>query len=180
MPAAIRTRLPIGPGDSSRAAIRQRLSPPQQPAAGMAPPPEQPAPAGNKRRDFFAYTIAFSSLLAGTATQGAIQIQADSDFELNKFTMFADIAAAAETEATRVLPLVTLQLTDTGTGRALFNAPLPIPAVMGDGRIPFILPVPKIFSANASVAIEVANFALATDYNLRLCLIGAKIFTYGA
>lgn len=141
------------------------------PSAAMAPM-ERP-----KRRDFFAYTIAFDPL-AGQATQGAIQIQSDSDFELSKFTMFATIAGAAQTEATRVLPLVTVQITDTGTGRQLFASPLPIPAIMGDGRIPFILPVPKVFSANASVAIAVANFSAATDYDLSICLIGAKIFTY--
>ena len=137
-----------------------------------------PPQLSTKRRDFFAYTLTFAALLAGTAAQGAIQIQSDSDFELTKFTMFADIAAGAETEATRVLPLVTIQITDTGTGRSLFSSPLPIPAIFGDGRIPFILPVPKIFSANASVAVQVGNFAAATDYNLRILLIGAKIFTY--
>jgi hypothetical protein len=148
--------------------------------AGSAPSPSQSLvhQGPTKRRDFFAYTLAFSALAAGAAAQGAIQIQADSDFELSKFTMFADIAGAAETEATRVLPLITIQITDTGTGRALFSSPLPIPAIMGDGRIPFILPVPKIFSANASVAIQVSNFSAATTYNLRLLLIGAKIFTY--
>lgn len=163
-------------GDSSQASIVQRR--PVSP--GGAPSDNQPQvrQGPQKRRDFFAYTVSFAALLAGTATQGAIQIQADSDFELSKFTMFADIAQAAETEATRVLPLVTIQITDTGTGRALFSSPLPVPAIMGDGRIPFILPVPKIFSANASVAVQVANFALATDYNLRILLIGAKIFTY--
>jgi len=142
------------------------------PSAAMAPM-DRP-----KRRDFFVYTITFASLLAGDATQGAIQIQSDSDFELSKLTMFADISLAAETEATRVLPLVTVQITDTGTGRQLFANPLPIPAIMGDGRIPFILPVPKVFSANASVAVAVANFSAAIDYGLRICLIGAKIFTY--
>lgn len=141
-----------------------------------------PAPqAPQRRRDFFVYPLNFTggnAVVAGTAAQGAIQIQADSDFELTKFTMFADIGLANETESSRVLPLVTIQITDTGTGRALFSSPVPIPAIMGDGRIPFILPVPKIFSANASVAVQVANFSGATDYNLRLCLIGAKIFTY--
>lgn len=151
------------------------------PPAKKSEPENQAPQAPARRRDFFVYTLAFTgaSILApGAANQGAIQIQADSDFELTKFTMFADIASAAETESTRVLPLVTIQITDTGTGRQLFSSPLPIPAIMGDGRIPFILPVPKIFSANASVAVAVANFSAATSYGLRLCLIGAKIFTY--
>lgn len=171
MNAAIRGRQVMA-GDPSQASRAQRPMPgaPQQMMAHPAVP--------QKRRDFFTYTIQFNGLASGAASQGAIQIQADSDFELTKFTMFADIAAAVETEATRVLPLVTIQITDTGTGRALFNAPLPIPAIMGDGRIPFILPVPKIFSANASVAVEVANFSAATTYNLRLALVGAKIFAY--
>lgn len=132
-----------------------------------------------KRRDFFAYPITFNGLAAGGAAQGAIQIQADSDFELQKLTMFADIASADETEATRVLPLVTVQITDTGTGRSMFSAPVPIPAIYGDGRIPFILPVPKVFSKNSSVAFAVANFSGATTYNLRLLMVGAKVFAYG-
>jgi len=154
----------------------RRINRPAGQGQAQSGPPMIQGPT--KRRDFFAYTLSFAALLAGTATQGAIQIQSDSDFELTKFTMLADIAAATQTEATRVLPLVTIQITDTGTGRALFSSPLPIPAIFGDGRIPFILPVPKIFSANASVAVQVANFAAATDYNLRILLIGAKIFTY--
>lgn len=173
--AGIRGRI-IGAGDSSQASIVQR-GPTGLPIGGGIPQ-QQMAAGPTKRRDFFAYTLAFSALAAGGAAQGAIQIQADSDFELSKFTMFADIAGADETEATRVLPLVTIQITDTGTGRALFSSALPIPAIMGDGRIPFILPVPKVFSANASVAIQVASFSAATTYNLRLLLIGAKIFTY--
>lgn len=176
MPAAIRGR-PIVAGDSSQASIRQR-------APGVVIPATQATdmvsrPVSNKRRDFFVYPITFSGLLAGSALQGAVQIQADSDFELSKLTFFADIATADQTEATRVLPLVTVQITDTGTGRALFSQPVPVPAIMGDGRIPFILPTPKIFSANASVAFLVSNFSGATDYNLRIAMIGAKIFQYG-
>lgn len=134
--------------------------------------------APDVRRDFFVYSILFS-LNAGAATEGAILIQADSDFELQKLSMFATIAAAAQTEATRVLPLATVQLTDTGTGRSVFNAPAAIPALFGDGRIPFILPTTKVFSANASVTVAVANFSAATNYDtLRILLIGSKLFSY--
>lgn len=132
----------------------------------------------DKRRDFFVYTIAFAALAAGTSTQGAIQIQADSDFELQKLTHFSDIAAAAQTDSTRVIPLVTLQLTDTGNGRQMFSAPVAMGAIMGDGQIPFILQTSKIFTRNASVTVEVANYSAATAYNLRLMLIGSKIFSY--
>jgi hypothetical protein len=171
---AIRGRL-IGPGDSTRAGIRQPAPAP----AGAPVAPVGPQPVSNKRRDFFAYTITFANLLAGASAQGSLQLQSDSEFELTKLTMFADIAADPETAATRVLPLVTLQMRDSGTARNLFSAPVPIPAIFGDGQIPFILPVPKLFSPNASISFEVSNFAAATDYNLRLLLVGAKVFAYG-
>jgi hypothetical protein len=136
-------------------------------------------PAPNIRRDFFVYAINFAALAAGATTESAIQIQADSEFETQKLSMFADIAAAAQTSSTRVLPLVTLQITDTGTGRQMFNLPVPIPAIMGDGQIPFILPTTKTFQPSSAVLISVANYSAATAYNLRLLLIGAKIFNYG-
>ena len=134
----------------------------------------------NIRRDFYSYAINFASLAAGAANSAAIQIQADSQFEVQKFSFFADIAGAAQTESTRVLPLMTIQVTDTGTGRQMFNTPVPIPALMGDGRIPFILPTTKVFSPSSAVQIDVANYSAATAYLLRVVFIGAKIFEYGA
>lgn len=140
-------------------------------------PQRQAAP--NMRRDFFVYGINFLALAPAGATTGAIQIQADSEFELQKLAFFADIAGAAQEAQTRVLPLVTVQVTDTGTGRQAFNLAVPIPAIMGDGQIPFILPTTKIFSPNSSLAFAITNYSAATTYNLRLLLIGAKLFTYG-
>lgn len=139
----------------------------------------QPVAGGPKlRRDFCIYDIDFLALANGSSGSGAIQIRTDSDFELQKLSMFADIDAAGQTEATRIIPLVTIQITDTGTGRTLFNQPVAIGAIFGDGRIPFILPTTKIFTKNASVVVDVVNFDAANTYNLRLALIGSKIFTY--
>jgi hypothetical protein len=174
MQAALRGR-PIGAGDSSQASIRRQQ--PGAPAGVMAPAPIEDRAQGF-RRDFFVYTINFDALAAGAADQGAIQIQTDSDFELQKLTAFADIALAAQTADSRVLPLVTIQLQDTGTGRNLFNAPVAIPGLFGDGALPFILPTSKWFTRNASVAVQVANFSAATTYNLRVFLIGSKVFKY--
>lgn len=140
--------------------------------APALPPPAQ------QRRDFFVYDIDFAAIAPNGTANGQIQIQADADFELQQLTHFSDIAAAAQVESTRVLPLVTLQITDTGTGRQMFNAPVPIPALFGDGRIPFILPTTKMFSRNASVSFVLSNYDAAATYNVRLQLIGAKIFTY--
>lgn len=150
---------------------QRRLGPDQGPQV-IAPPPIA------TRRDFFVYTVFFDNLAPAAASSKAIQIQSDSDFELQKLTMFADIANASQTASTRVLPLATVQITDTGTGRQLFNSPVAIPAIFGDGQIPFILPTTKLFSKNASVSIDVSNFDAASTYDIRLFLIGSKIFTY--
>jgi hypothetical protein len=171
----LRGRGPIGPGDSTRAGLNVQRPQTMQPAGAMEPARQQ---AQELRRDFFVYTITFDDLASGAAAQGAIQIQADSDFEMQKLTAFADIAGAVQTDATRVLPLVTIQLQDTGTGRNLFSAPVAVPGLFGDGQIPFILPTSKWFTRNASVAVQVANFSAATTYDLRIYLIGSKVFKY--
>ena len=126
--------------------------------------------------DMFTYEIDFAAVAAGATANGNITIQADSDFKWLKATYFADIAAAAETDATRVIPLCTVLITDQGSGRQLMNAAVPVPDIFGTGPIPFILPIPKIFSAKSTVAVQIVNFSAATAYNLRLSLIGAKIF----
>jgi hypothetical protein len=130
-------------------------------------------------REFFVYGIDFLALTALSVSQSSIQIQADSTFELQKLSFFADVALAAQTQGTRILPLVTLQITDSGTGRNVFSTDLALPSVMGDGQIPFILPVTKMFKPNTSLLVSVTNFSATEDYNLRLSLIGAKIFRFG-
>lgn len=131
------------------------------------------------RRDFFVYNVNALAVAPGATALGAIQIQADSDFELQKLTQFSDIAAAGQTAAGRVLPLVTIQVTDTGTGRTLFSAPVPIPGIFGDGTIPFILQTSKVFTKNSALQIALTNYDAANTYNVRLQLIGSKIFQYG-
>lgn len=127
-------------------------------------------------RDFFVYEVNFLALLAGTQATGNINIQADSDFELNKLALFADIAGAAQTYETRVVPLVNLQITDSGSGRNLLEPDVPAPNIFGRGELAFILTNPKTFSSKSTITITATNFSAATDYNLRLSFIGTKVF----
>lgn len=126
--------------------------------------------------DFFVYQ--FPLITVAPAAQGTanLNIQADSNFSLQKLTYFADIAAAAQTDSSRVVPLITLQLTDTGSGRNLFSTEVPVPSIFGEGNLPFILTRPKEFSANSTITVTVTNFDAAVTYNLRLSLIGQKLF----
>lgn len=145
----------------------------------MKPVSQIAMPRVNQTRKFAAYAANFDSLAAGAAAEQTIQILADSHFELQKLSFFADIAGAAQTDSSRVLPLVTIQITDTGTGEQLFNIPVPIPAIMGDGRIPFILPTTRVFDPSAAVIVSLVNYSAATAYLTRVLLIGAKIYKYG-
>lgn len=127
-------------------------------------------------KDFFTYAIDFASVAAGISATDNIQIQADADFEVQKLTFFADIAGAAQTVTTSVIPLMTVLIVDAGSGRQLMDRALAIPALFGDGKIPFILPTTRIFAARSNVTFTVTNFSAATTYRLRLNMIGTKLF----
>lgn len=128
--------------------------------------------------DFTVYQLDFT-LAAGASQTQSIPIQADSAFKWTKAAYYATIANAAFTATTRPIPNMTIQVTDTGSGRVLFNNPVPIPSIFGEGELPFILPVERIFDARSSMQVTVANFDAAVTYTTRLSFIGSKIFKYG-
>lgn len=127
-------------------------------------------------KDFFIYHIDFTALAAGTTQTDNIQIQADADFEVQKLTYFADIAGAGQTLDTLVVPLTTVLIVDSGSGRQIMDRAVPIPSFFGDGRIPFILPQPRIFVQRSNITFTLVNFSVAITYNIRLSLIGTKLF----
>jgi hypothetical protein len=130
-------------------------------------------------KDFYIYEEDFDSVANGQSGTGNIAIQADSDFVIQKLSYFADIGGAAQTADNRVIPLMTVQLTDTGSGRQLFEEPVSIPALFGTGELPFILPTPKVLPARSTFQVDVANFSDSTTYRLRLSFIGYKLFNQG-
>lgn len=129
--------------------------------------------------DFYIYSVDFNSLAGSTTQTGNINIQADSDFKVNKLSFFADLNNTAQTSSTRVIPLVTVQITDSSSGRNLMDRAVMVSEIFGDGQLPFILPQPKIFPARSNVSIVVQNTTPGTTYNLRLAFIGSKIFRTG-
>jgi hypothetical protein len=141
--------------------------------------PNQPPP-GNFANDFFVYEAETAvGLAGGLSIPLSIVIQADSYFKLIKLAQFSDIALAVQTESTRVIPLVNIQIQDTGSGRNLFSAPTAMGMIFGDGRLPFILPIVRVFQPSATVAITLTNLTAATTYNIRIALIGIKSFRLG-
>jgi hypothetical protein len=137
----------------------------------------QPAPFNYSRKtDFYAYQT-FSDGLAATLSETTnITIRAHADFVIHKLTMFADLAGAVQTDSSRVLPLITLQITDTGSGKQFFSDDIPIPALFGSGTLPFILPGPRIVAANSTLQFTFTNYSSATTYNTYLALIGVEVY----
>lgn len=127
--------------------------------------------------DFFVYTTGTIALAAAVSATGLanIVIQADSDFIFEKLTYFANVGADL-TESTQVVPVATFLLTDTGSGRQLFNVPVSIAALCGRGQLPYILSKPKRFDANSVIQVQLIN-GVATAQNIEIVLSGRKVFT---
>jgi hypothetical protein len=129
--------------------------------------------------DFFVYGATFATIAANAVQNVNINIDAGSAFKWCAATMQCDLAGAAFTESAAPVPLCALQITDTGSGRQLFNQAQPLSALFGNGQLPFILPQPRGFMPNSNVSLQLSNFSAATTYTVRLALIGTKVFAGG-
>lgn len=140
-----------------------------------------PPPGFAVMREFFQYQIpVFTNLAAGGGTvTNNLLIQADSDFEWSVGTYEFDLASAAVLINTQSLPNMTILLTDSGSGRQLSSAAVPLPSLFGSFLMPNRLPITKVFKANSNIAVTAINFdaAVATG-NLRLTMTGWKIYYY--
>lgn len=132
--------------------------------------------AVDPRRQFFIYDLSATALAAAGTASDSFNVDTGSAFLVQKLTCFADIAAAAQTESSRVIPLVKIQLRDSGSSRNWFSAEIPIPNLFGNGAIPFILPVQQMVQAGSVVSAQFTNYAAATTYNLYLALIGVRVY----
>lgn len=129
---------------------------------------------------FYIYTFSLDTLAAAAIDTDVINIENDSQFVWTKTSYFADIAGAAQTNDTRVIPLIQCQFTDSGSARQFFDEPQPINNIAGQGNIPMILPAPFIFSNNANISGSFSNYSAATDYaNFKISLIGYRVYAYG-
>lgn len=146
-------------------------------AATVARPPQRPVVIAE---DYYVYQIQFEDVTSGATQTGFIQIEADSDFLIQKFGYLSNVAGDSVEFNTLDVPLVTVLIIDTGSGRQLMNSAVPLGAFWGDGRLPYILPTPKLFVKNTRINVTIFNFSDATDYaDIWLAFQGKKIFTSG-
>jgi hypothetical protein len=132
---------------------------------------------GNRRRDFYVYEAETLAIGVGVSTNDTIAIEADSDFILQKLCYQADDGTGATyTDSSRIIPNVSIQITDTGSGRQLMQNPIPVSSFFGTGQLPFILPNPRLFMRNSTIQIAFTSFEAAITPSVRLAFIGYKVY----
>lgn len=128
-------------------------------------------------RDFFVYELDFASVTGnGGTAQSSFTVQADANFLWQYGCFFADLAAALQTDSSRVIPLVSCAITDGGSGRQLSSGNVPLATQFGTGELPFVLPTPRFFRAQTQVNVSLLNFSAENTYNIKLSFIGTKFF----
>lgn len=146
----------------------------------MAGPTTMTAPrdpqSGIIATDFFVYNTEFSNVLAGTSQTNTINIQSDSDFEVQKLTALILNVNSAPYSSLDVDNIRVL-IVDTGTGRQLSDVAVPIDSMFGTGQLPFILPNTKLFKARSVISVQVTNSMSGYNYStIMLSFIGRKVF----
>jgi hypothetical protein len=122
----------------------------------------------------FVYVANFLSLApAGNATQ-VINIDSSADFLWIKGAYMADNAGAAQTDSSRIVPNVDVQIQLGGADKNMFSANTPIPSVFGTGQEPFVWSMPQRLYRSSALTITLTSREAAITLNIRLALIGWK------
>lgn len=133
----------------------------------------------NKPKDWFSYPVLFTTVTQNVPQTTQIPIDAGSDFYLTAITSLATDAAAttAPTEATNILPLVTILITDSGSNRQLMQNPVPIPLITGDGEWPHRLIHPRLWLRNSNIQLQILSYDPNVTYDtLYLNFEGFRIY----
>ena len=128
--------------------------------------------------DPFTFVISFLPLTASNTSTGQFITQADSGFAIVKtaFTIASDVSVfvANISDTPKYAPQL-ITLSDSGSGRDLSNAPVPINTYFGTGERPFVWCRPKVLDPNSTFTARIQNL-VATAFNIRLSFHGFKIF----
>jgi len=124
-------------------------------------------------KEFFIYTASLASLAAGVSQADQVNIEADSDFMINKMMFFVTDAATGVQVAA---PNMTVQITDSASARNIFDEAQPLSSIAGTGELPFVPPVAKLLRAKSTLTVTFSNRSAATLYNISLSMAGTKLY----
>lgn len=123
------------------------------------------------------YTQTFRAASTAPAATSTVisNIDQSAYFVWCKTTYFATIANGSTLDGTRIIPNMTVQLTDSGAQKQLYDVPQPVSNIAGYGGIPQILEQPYLFKPNSNVSGAFTNFDAAVTYvNFYFTMIGYR------
>lgn len=115
--------------------------------------------------DYYFYQTNPGSLAHGATGSSNIQIDAGTDFLWIATTYQADSSGASQEISTLVVPLVTLQIQDTGASKNLQSGPVPLNCIAGTGEFPYRLIRPRLVRANSVLNFTWTSYEAATNYS---------------
>jgi hypothetical protein len=129
--------------------------------------------------DDLQFLVANVTSLSSTAPNGQSSIQIDNGYDFYWYAMThqADIGGVAQTESSRVIPLVTVLMNDSSASRNLANNPTPLETLSGTGEFPYRLIRPRLFPANTVITFTWVSYVVSgTTYaNIYHLLHGYRI-----
>lgn len=137
---------------------------------------------GNVNLDLFWLVFpTFGPMTAALVQTQTVNVPNDSDFECRAICYHMDSAAGQQASNTDPIPNITAMLTDSGSGRQLMSAPIPL-GLLASSDSPQAtkveLPWPKIFTRNSTISLQLTNFDAAVATNVvRVVMAGRKIFS---
>jgi hypothetical protein len=127
-------------------------------------------------KENFIYTTGWSAAMAaiGAVVNPQIAIATDAPFRAFYFTVTVRQGALG-TEVIVTNFAGDLQLSISQVGKTLSNAAIPIDAIAGTGREPYVFAPPRVFGANTTLIFTItSNVATRTEVNV--CLHGEKLY----
>jgi hypothetical protein len=128
------------------------------------------------------YATLFTALTAGSTQSNQIQISANGDFFLTRITFAANIANAAQTNATLVIPELRLQITDSGSDELFANQATDISSfasLSSYANKDTDEPYPRVISGRSTLTLTLTNQEPTNTYNVEIVLSGVLVKTYG-
>lgn len=124
----------------------------------------------------FDYAFASIAIPSNSSGSTSIVIDSDADFEMDSLAYFAFPTndPSPQTAASRYIPIITINIQDTGTSEFIFSQQIPIDTVCGTAGFPGKLRKPRVFASRSNVTLYYTN-TQSTDVTLSVVLRGRKL-----
>jgi len=153
---------------------------------GYAPPPGAvilgnvnfiPPGLEQNYKESFTYNAIFAAIGAGVTQSVTVQIQNDSYFVITQQAAeIWDSATGNTTNTSPRLAPMTVQITDSSSGKNLMDQPTPLGNIFGTGEQPHVsLYRAKLFLPGGQITVTLAN-GMATSQRVRISFEGFKVY----